>query len=70
MEPCMPTKKPLTEEDIKWCHEALEKAEPYTEEEDSSLLLDDRLFCAKTDIERAREKATRAKRMLERGWKY
>lgn len=68
MEPCMPPKKPLTEEDIKWCNEALAKAEPYSDEEDPSLFLDDRLFYVETDIDR--ENATKAKRMLERGWKY
>lgn len=66
----IPTKKPLTEEDIKWCKEALAKAEPYSDEEDY-LLLDDRLY-RDPDYEKreARENATRAKKMLERGWKY
>lgn len=60
-------KKKLTEEDLQWCQDALAKAEPYSEEEEcQSLALDAPV--SKIDI--ARAKATRAKKMLERGWKY
>lgn len=58
-----PSKKPLTEEDIEWCHEALAKAEPYSKEEEQAISLEE-------IADFSREKATRAKEMLERGWKY
>ncbi|MBD5142096.1 MAG: hypothetical protein HDT22_00545 [Ruminococcus sp.] len=66
MEPYITSKKKLTEEDLQWCQNALAKAEPYSEEEYKSIPLDAEI--SKIDI--AREKATRAKKMLERGWKY
>lgn len=66
MELCIPPKKPLTEEDIKWCKEALANAEPYSEEETKYVELDAPIY----EINIERDKATMAKRMLERGWKY
>lgn len=62
-------KIPLTEDDIKWCKEALAKAEPYADEENPYLILDDRLFCNPIKVDEDRVNATKAKRMLERGWK-
>lgn len=63
---CIPHKKPLTEEDIKWCNDALAKAEPYSDEELKELKLDAPIY----EIDFVRDKATIAKKMLERGWKY
>lgn len=66
MKPYIPGKKKLTEEDLQWCREALAKAEPYSEEEADSIPLDAKSY----EFDFARLKATRAKKMLERGWKY
>ena len=62
----IPTKKPLTEEDIKWCNELLAKAEPYSGERAKYIILDAPIGEFNFD----REMATMAKEMLERGWKY
>ena len=62
----MPTKKPLTEEDIQWCNELLAKAEPYSGERAKYVILDDSIGNFDFD----RRMATMAKEMLEKGWKY
>ena len=62
----MPTKKPLTEEDIKWCNELLAKAEPYSGERAKYFTLDAPIG----ELDFDREMATMAKEMLEKGWKY
>lgn len=59
----IPSKVPLTEEDIKWCEEALTNAEPYSDEETKYVELDAPIY----EINIERDKATMAKRMLERG---
>ena len=59
-------KKKLTEEDLQWCQNALAKAEPYSEEEANSIPLDAEIY----EFDFARLMAARAKKMLERGWKY
>ncbi len=75
-------KKPLTKEDIKQCNEALAKAKPYTDEEYEKVMSNfssDPLAILNPDYKTPypdytydidREKATEAKIMLERGWKY
>lgn len=77
----MPTKKPLTEEDIKWCNEAIAEAEPYDEEEYNKVLSNfpcDSIAILNSDYnppypeykyDIKRTKATIAKEMLEQGWK-
>lgn len=62
----IPSKVPLTEEDIKWCEEALANAEPYSDEKTKYIKLDESIH----EIDFDRDAATMAKKMLERGWKY
>lgn len=82
MELYIAVKKPLTEDDIKWCNEALANAEPYTDEEYEKVMSNfpcDPLAILTPDYEIPypdyiydinRDMATKAKKMLERGWKY
>lgn len=58
----IPTKKPITEEDIKWCKEILSKYEPLSDEERKKLEYDG--YCPS-----GRLAASKAKRMLETGYK-
>lgn len=58
----LPTKKPLTEEDVKWCKEILSKYEPLTDEEKKKLTYDGYYPSGKAA-------ASKAKRMLETGYK-
>lgn len=78
----IPTKKPLTEEDVKWCNELLKKAEPYTDEEYEKVMSNfpsDPLAILNPDYkipypdytyDTDRDMAYMAKKMLEKGWKY
>lgn len=82
MVPYTKSKRILTEEDIKWCYEALANAEPYSDEEYEKVMSNfpsDPLAILNPDYktpypdyiyDMSRDMATKAKKMLERGWKY
>lgn len=77
-------KVPITEKDIKWCHDILSKYEPFPDEKgqiifnENLLLYINGIITSETyehykklrEENLCREAASKAKKMLENGWKY